>query len=157
LDLIAREFAQDDPTIQVGPTQCGTGAQAFNEVLFARIAAGTPPDAAILWTSPAALAARGALHPLDELMRQAQYAQADNWPPVVLASCQFDGTTYGLPITAGSCGIWYNRDIFEQKGIPAGRDDFPKTWDELRRLSKEFTAWAGDTLALAFFIPWHVD
>ena len=46
--------------------------------------------------------------------------------PAVLASCRFAGKTYGLPVTAGSCGLWYNRDMFEHKGIPAGRDDFPQ-------------------------------
>ena len=60
-----------------------------------------------------------------------------------------------LPVTAGSCGLWYNQDMFEHKGIPASRDDFPKSWDELRRLSKEFTIWKGNTLEVAGFIPWH--
>jgi multiple sugar transport system substrate-binding protein len=156
LDTIAKDFEQHHPTIHIGPTQCGTGEQEFTEVLLARIAAGTPPDAAILWTSPAALATRGALQPLDALMQSALYAQVDNWPPAVLASCRFEGKIYGLPITAGSCGIWYNRDMLEKKGIPSGRDDFPKTWDELRRLSKEFTFWKGDMLEIAGFIPWHV-
>ena len=151
LDAIARDFEQHYPNIAIAETQCGTGDQAFNEVLLARIAAGNPPDAAVLWTSPAALAARGALLPLDALMQQAQYAPAENWPPAVLASCRFAGKTYGLPVTAGSCGLWYNRDMFEHKGIPASRDDFPKSWDELRRLSKEFTVWKGDTLEVAGF------
>jgi maltose-binding protein MalE len=45
--------------------------------------------------------------------------------------------------------------MFERQGIPASREDFPKSWDELRRLSKEFTVWKGDTLEVAGFIPWH--
>ena len=155
LDDIARDFETHNSRIHIAETQCGTGEQDFTEVLLARIAAGNPPDVTILWTSPAALAARGSLLPLDAWMRQAQYAQAENWPPAVLASCRFEGKTYGLPVTAGSCGIWYNRDMFEQKGLPAGRDDFPKTWDELRRLSQAFTFWKGDTLQSAGFIPWH--
>jgi multiple sugar transport system substrate-binding protein len=155
-DTIAKDFHKDYPSIHIGPTQCGAGEQEFTEVLLARIAAGNPPDATILWTSPAALAARGSLQPLDDLMQTAQYAQVENWPPAVLASCRFQGKTYGLPVTAGSCGMWYNRDLFEQKGIPAGRDDFPKTWDELRRLSKELTFWKGDRLEIAGFIPWHI-
>jgi multiple sugar transport system substrate-binding protein len=154
-DTIAKDFRKSYPTIHMGPTQCGTGDQEFVEVLLARIAAGNPPDATILWTSPAALAARGSLQPLDDLMQTAQYAQVENWPPAVLASCRFQGKTYGLPVTAGSCGLWYNREMFEQRGIPADRDDFPKTWDELRRLSKEFTLWKGDQLEIAGFIPWH--
>src|SRR5262249_57618955 len=99
----------------------------FNEVLLARIAAGNPPDAVLLWTSPAALAARGALLPLDALMQQAHYAQAENWPPAVLASCQFAGKTYGLPVTAGSSGLSYNPPMFAHKGIPARRDDLSQS------------------------------
>src|SRR5919108_3241292 len=156
LDTIARDFEQHHPSIAIAATQCGTGEQEFNEVLLARVAAGNPPDATILWTSPAALAARGALQPLDDLMQTAQYARVENWPSAVLASCRFQGKTYGLPVTAGSCGLWYNREMFERKGIPAGRDDFPKTWAELRRLSKEFTSWRRDRLETAGFIPWHV-
>jgi hypothetical protein len=45
--------------------------------------------------------------------------------------------------------------MFERRGIPAGRDDFPRSWDELRRLSQEFTVWKGDTLEVVGFIPWH--
>ncbi len=156
LDAIAKDFQQHYPSIHIGPTRCGAGEQDFSEMLLARIAAGNPPDATILWTSPGALAARGSLQPLDQMMQTSKYAQVENWPPAVLASCRFDGKTYGLPITAGSCGIWYNREMFEHRGIPAGRDDFPKTWDELRRLSQEFTSWQGDTLRIAGFIPWHV-
>ena len=155
LDAIARDFEQHHPNIAIAETQCGTGEQEFNEVLLARIAAGNPPDATVLWTSPAALAARGALLPLDALMQQARYAPAENWPPAVLASCRFAGKTYGLPVTrvrvvSGTTGI-----CSSTRASPPGRDDFPKSWDELRRLSKEFTVWKGDTLEVAGFIPWH--
>ena len=155
LDTIATDFHKQHPNIQIGPTQCGAGDQEFTEVLFARIAAGNPPDATVLWTSPAALAARGALQPLDDLMQASQYARVENWPSAVLASCRFQGKTYGLPVTAGSCGLWYNREMFELRGIPAGQDEVPTTWDELRRLSKEFTYWTGERLEIAGFIPWH--
>jgi multiple sugar transport system substrate-binding protein len=154
-DAIAKDFHKHYPSLRIGPTQCGAGDQEFTEVLLARIAAGNPPDATILWTSPAALAARGSLQPLDDLMQTAQYAQEENWPPAVLAGCRFQDKTYGLPVTAGSCGLWYNQEMFEQRGIPAGRDDFPKTWDELRRLSKAFTFWKRDRLEIAGFVPWH--
>src|SRR5919198_3700452 len=93
LDTIARDFEQHHPSIAIAETQCGTGEQEFNEVLLARIATGNPPDAAVLWTSPAAPAARGSLLPLDALMQKARYAQAENWPPAVLASCRVAGGT----------------------------------------------------------------
>jgi multiple sugar transport system substrate-binding protein len=151
---IAQNYEKLHPNIDIGEVQCGTGDQDdYNEVLLARIAAGDPPDSTILWTSPIALGARGALEPLDELMQTSQYSQLENWPAAVLASCQFQGKTYGLPATAGTYAMYYNQEWFEQKGIPAERDQFPKTWAELRRISKEFTHWNGDTLETAGFIP----
>lgn len=151
---IAQDYEKIEPGVDIGDAQCYTGDEAFNEVLLANIASGNPPDSTILWTSPVAFAVRGALEPLDELMAAAKYSQIENWPPGVLASCQFKGQTYGLPATAGTYGMFYNEELFESKGIPSKPEDFPKTWDELRQLSKEFTQWNGDTLESAGFIPW---
>lgn len=101
------------------------------------------------------LGVRGSLVQLDSYIQTAQYAQEENWPASVLASCQFDGKTFGLPVTAGTYGIWYNQEMFEKKGIPSEREKFPKTWEELRQLSKEFTSWKGDRLETAGFLPWR--
>ncbi len=152
-ETIASNFEALNPDIDIGETQCGTGEQSFDEVLLARIAAGNPPDATVLWTSPIGLAARGSLEPLDELMTSSEYSQIQNWPEGVLASCQYGGKTYGLPATAGAYSLFYNQELFELKGIPTERESFPKTWDELRALSKEFTVYNGDTLESVGFVP----
>lgn len=153
-DTIAQNYHQIEPDVSISAAQCYSGDQSFNEILLANIAAGTPPDATIIWSSPVAFAVRGALEPLDALMASSRYSQLENWPTGVLASCQFRGETYGLPVTAGAYGIFYNQELFESKGIPSGRADFPTTWDGLRQLSKEFTHWNGDTLEMAGFFPW---
>ena len=76
----------------------------------------------------------------------------------MLASCQFGGQTWGLPVAAGTYGVWYNQELFESKGIPVDPASFPKTWDELRALSKEFTQWEGDqTVSAGFVIPTPTD
>jgi ABC-type glycerol-3-phosphate transport system substrate-binding protein len=156
-ETIAQNYEEQNPNINIEEAQCGAGEQNFNEVLLARIAAGDPPDATILWTSPAAFGARNALIELDELMAGSQYSQKEAWPEGVLASCIFNGKTYGLPVAAGTYAIFYNEEWFEEKGLSSAREDFPKTWDELRALSKEFTTWNGDTLETAGFIPWDDD
>ncbi|MEA2524336.1 MAG: multiple sugar transport system substrate-binding protein [Thermomicrobiales bacterium] len=156
-ETIAQNYETLHPNVNIGETQCGTGEQNFNEVLLARIAAGNPPDATVLWTSPAALAVRSALEPLDALMATSQYSQLENWPAAVLASCQWEGQTYGLPATAGTYAAIYNQELFESKGIPSDRASFPKTWDELRQLSKEFTVWNGDTLDSMGVVPRPAD
>ena len=154
---IAANYKELNPNVTIEEAQCGTGEQNFNEVLLARVAAGNPPDSTIIWTSPAAFGARNALVELDELMAGSQYSQKEAWPEGVLASCIFNGKTYGLPVAAGTYAMFYNEELFEAKGISSKREDFPKTWDELRALSKEFTVWNGDTLESVGFIPWDED
>jgi ABC-type glycerol-3-phosphate transport system substrate-binding protein len=156
-DAIAAVFEELHPNIDVLETMCGTGEENFNEVLLARIAAGSPPDVTIMWTSPAAFGARNALVAIDDYMATSEYSQPDTWPAGVLASCQFDGRTYGLPTTAGAYAFWYNATMFEELGIPSDPESFPTTWDELRRLSAEFTRWDGDTLLTAGYIPLRGD
>ena len=90
--------------------------------------------------------------PLDDMMKGSQIP-IETWPAGLLSSCQFKGVTYGLPVTAGVYSMWYNEELFEAKGIPSDRASFPKTWTELRKLSKEFTEWDGDTLKVAGFMP----
>ncbi|MGH3488247.1 MAG: ABC transporter substrate-binding protein [Actinopolymorphaceae bacterium] len=130
-----------------------TGEQNFLEVLLARIASGNPPSATLLWDTPVSLGIRGSLVELDSYMESSKNSQLANWPEAVLASCQHDGKTYGLPATAGSYAMFFNQDWFEQKGIPVERESFPKTWDDLRALSKEFTRWNGDNIESAGFLP----
>lgn len=152
--VIAADYEKRNPNIDIAEVQCGTGDQAFNEVLLARIAAGNPPDATIVWDSPIALGARGSLEALDELMATSQFAAKENWPTPVLASCIFGGKTYGLPVAAGTYAMWYNQEWFEKLGMKSERENFPKTWNDMRQMSKEFTKWDGDKLVSVGFIPW---
>jgi multiple sugar transport system substrate-binding protein len=155
-DVIAANYHKMHPNITFAKTMCGVGSQSFTQWLLARIAAGNPPDATMYWLSPTTLGVRGAAEPLDDLMRLSATSRVQDWPASALASCQVNNRTYGLPLTAGSYAMWYNADLFAKKGIPSSRDKFPKTWDELRKLSKEFTYWKGDKLVTAGFIPWDL-
>lgn len=153
-DGMATDYEATNPAVAIDEVQCGTGgADDFIQVLLGSIAAGNPPDATLLWQTPVALGARGALTALDDMMATATYAKAENWPAGLLDTCRYQGQTFGLPVTAGIYDIWYNRDLLDSRGIPSDRASFPKTWDELRALSKEFTVWDGDTLVSAGFIP----
>jgi len=151
---IAADYAQLNQNIAV-EFQCGTG-DSYMEQLLGSIAAGNPPEATILWDTPVSLAVQGALRPLDDLMPTGEYTPFENWPENVLASSQFDGQTWGIPVVSPTYGIWYNEELFEAKGIPSDRASFPKTWDELRKLSKEFTQWDGDRLVSAGFVFFNV-
>ena len=154
---ISEQFTKLNPGITIGTAQCGAGSQNFLEIFLARVAAGNPPDVSVIWDSPVSLAVRGALEPLDELMAGSQYSQIANWPAGLLSSCQYNGATYGLPVAAGTYAMYYNAGLFEKKGIPSKREDFPKTLADLRKLSKEFTVWNGDTLESVGYLPTQPD
>lgn len=150
---IAKNYEELNPNIDIEDAQCGVGDQNFNEALLARVAAGNPPDMTIIWTSPSAFGARNALIEMDQMMEVSKYSQKEAWPSGVLASCIWKGKTYGLPVAAGTYAIFYNEEMFEAAGLSSKREDFPKTWDEMREVSKKFTKWNGDTLESAGFVP----
>ncbi|WP_165423106.1 ABC transporter substrate-binding protein [Ktedonosporobacter rubrisoli] len=154
-NTIEKDYQKLHPNIQMPPVLCGTGKQDYTEVLLAHIAAGNAPDATLYWDSPVSLGASGAAMDLTSMMANSQHAKIDKWPAGALASCQFNDKIYGLPITAGVFSMWYNAEWFERKGISVKREDFPKTWDALRALSKEFTTWKGDELQTIGFPVLH--
>jgi multiple sugar transport system substrate-binding protein len=155
---IAADYAAENPGVRFEEVQCLPGeTNDYFQSILAAIAAGNPPDGMVIWDTPVSLGARDALVPLDELMAASEHAQVEKWPEGLLASCQYDGKTYGLPVTSGLYGIWYNADLLAEKGIPNDRESLPKTWDELRQLSKEFTVWDGDVLQSAGFVPLNAD
>jgi ABC-type glycerol-3-phosphate transport system substrate-binding protein len=134
-------------------TMCGLGQDTeFTQALIGSIASGSPPDISMLWDSPVALGSQGAFMALDEMMAGSRIS-IDTWPAGLLSSCQFKGQTFGLPVTAGVYSMWYNEEMFEAKGISSARADFPKTWADMRAMSKEFTVWDGDKLVTAGFMP----
>lgn len=146
-------FAAQRDDLTGAVVQCGLGqATEFTQALIGSIAGGVPPDISMLWDSPVSLSTQGAFLALDDMMAGSRIP-ADTWPAGLLKSCQFKGQTFGLPVTAGVYGMWYNEELFESKGIPSARASFPKTWTELRALSKEFTVWNGDRLEVAGFMP----
>ncbi len=135
---------------RVGPEAGGDLQQA----LLARIAAGNPPDTTTIYSTPAELAARGALVPIDDMMATAKVAKKDAFFEAPLKSCQWQGKTYGLPSSAGAGAIFLNVAKFKEKGISTKREDFPKTWDDVKALSKEFVVKKGDKIDQAGLVPW---
>jgi multiple sugar transport system substrate-binding protein len=155
---IAADYAAQNQAVRFEEVQCLPGeTDDYFQAILAAIAAGNPPDGMVIWDTPVSLGARDALVPIDDLMAASEHAQVEKWPAGLLASCQYNGQTYGLPVTSGLYGLWYNADLFAEKGIPNDRESLPKTWDELRQLSKEFTVWDGDVLQAAGYIPLNGD
>lgn len=154
--LMMKDFEGLYPNIKIEYELSGgaPGGGNYAEVLLARIASGTPPDVSTLYTTPAEFAARGSLQDIDSYMSSAKWAKPDAFFPGPLGSCQWQGKTYGLPSSAGAGAIYYNTEKFKEKGITMTRDTFPKTWDELQKLSGEFVVKEGETITEIGMVPW---
>jgi multiple sugar transport system substrate-binding protein len=130
------------------------GGGNYIEVLLARIAAGNPPNAATMWAPPVQFAAQGSLAALDDFMANAQFATPDAFFEGPLQSCRWQGSTYGLPASAGAGCIIINVEKFEEQGISTAREDFPTTWQGVQELSAQFTRWENGELQQAGLVPW---
>jgi len=153
---IVEQFQETYPGIVVEYELTGgpLGGGNYDEVLLSRIAGGNLPDSATLFSPPVPFAARGSLLAIDEMMAGAQWAKPDAFYEAPLKSCQWQGKTYGLASSAGPGSMFFSVPLFEQKGISTKREDFPKTWDDLKALSAEFVVWENDELKQAGFMPW---
>lgn len=156
ITTVTENYTQLNPNVTWNPTIWGESEQAgYVEALLARVAAGNPPDIAILWDTPVTLGVRGALNPLDDLMVISTYSKAENWPQDLAKSCVWRGKTYGFASFNACYSLWYNTDAFEEAGLSPKREDFPKTWDELREVSAKFTQWDdGKLLRIGYFPVW---
>ncbi|NHF62337.1 extracellular solute-binding protein [Microcella pacifica] len=70
----------------------------------------------------------GYLAPLDEYLTDWEDWDAQYSPTTQDLGKGLDGTSYGIPITGGTIGLWYDKSLFEQAGLPT--DWQPETWDE---------------------------
>lgn len=152
IPLMVGEFQKKYPNITVEYENPGT-SDGYNEALLSRIAGGNPPDIATLYGPPAEFAARGSLVAIDDLMASAEVAKADAFFASPLKSCQWQGKTYGLPSSAGAGAIYLGLPKFQEKNITISRDTFPKTWDELKALSKEFVVLDNGDIQQAGYVP----
>ena len=46
-----------------------------------------------------------------------------------------DGKQYGVPFCFDTIGVWYNKEIFDEAGVPYPEDDW--TWEDVEKASKQ--------------------
>ena len=121
---------------QTGGTMEFTGTRDLIAILTTRVAAGNPPDVAIL-PNPGQmveLVGDGELVALDSFLDMTKISQeyAQGW--IDLGTV--DGKLYGIFMKAASKGtVWYNPKVFA-----ANEWEVPTTWDEMIALSDQIVA-----------------
>ncbi len=76
------------------------------------------------------------LEPLDGYLATAPIAGfPDDWAPGVSAASVFDGKRYLIPFRCGAMTLWYNDQIFAERGLSAG----PKVPEDIYDIAKAAT------------------
>lgn len=106
--------------------------------LTADLAAGTPPDIALMnYRRFAAFAARGAFDPIAPYLATSSALQSSAFYPEVVSAFTRGGTLIGIPQNASSLVIYYNKNLFQQAGIAFPKDDW--SWDDFLTAARGLT------------------
>lgn len=120
--------------------------------LMAAIAAGSPPEIALLDNfQVAGWAAQDALVPLDDLMAGVDL-NLDNVYDWAKQGSQYKGATYSIPYNGDARALFYNKDLFEAAGLDP--EDPPTTIDELTEMAEKLTIRDGSNYKQVGFVPW---
>ena len=125
-------FEKDNPGIKVEMQRVTWGDA--REQFVREAATGAGPDVlqlAFVW--PRSLGAAGALLPLDDLIKKTGIG-VGGWDEFVSTNLAYgpDGKIYGIPFTTDTFALVYNKELLKEAGI----SEMPKTWPDLRKVSK---------------------
>jgi sn-glycerol 3-phosphate transport system substrate-binding protein len=141
LEGIVAGFNASQARYQVNATFKGS----YPETMVAAIAAfraGSPPHIVQMFEVGTAtmMAARGAVKPVAQLMREAgvPFDPTIYLPAVRSYYSAADGTMMSLPFNTSTPILWYNKDAFRRAGL--NPDNPPKTWNEVRQAAQRVRA-----------------
>lgn len=109
----------------------------IEQKLLLATAGGNPPDVAGLFDSNVVVyAEKGALTPLDRLMKR-DGVSIDSYLPSIANLCTDKGKVWGLPSTPSSLALHYNTRLFREAGLDPARP--PRTIAELDDYARKLT------------------
>ncbi|WP_244226635.1 ABC transporter substrate-binding protein [Paenibacillus protaetiae] len=127
---IAASFPDKSIEIKPTPIQASEG-DYFAKIALALKSKDTAPD--IVTEDTFILnsdASAGYLEPLDDkLTGWEDWSNGSFIEALKKGVTASDGKVYGVPYNTDSRGLWYNKTLFKQAGLP--EDWAPKTWDEV--------------------------
>ena len=124
-EQVIRDFEAANPTIHVnlhvftwdeGPGKIAEMVKQGRPPNLARVATRSIPE----------YVAAGWVEPVDTYMN-AQF-RSEFIPALINEGAQYQGRTFGIPVTASTRVLYYNKDLFRKAGVA----NPPQNWDELR-------------------------
>ena len=103
--------------------------------LDAQLAAGAGPDVFFITNVPS-YASRGALAPLDDLIKASGFP-IDEYVPSSLLTHSYEGKLYSIPRDSAPSALYYNSDAFDAAGVAYPNADWK--WADLRDAAIKLT------------------
>jgi len=136
LNKLIASFEEQHPNIKVKMELIPN--DQYETKIRTAFAGGNPPDMiAVDGPTLASYAHQGVLLPLDEYMNKD--GNKDDIAKPVLESLIYDGKIYAAPNNDASLAMFYNKKMFEAKGIPlpSKNPDEAWTWDQMLDAAKK--------------------
>ncbi|RMH68389.1 MAG: ABC transporter substrate-binding protein [Gemmatimonadetes bacterium] len=139
LDALIEEFHQQHPNIKIDDVNMGQYT-ALSQKIMASVQAGNPPVMAQMyetWTTQ--LIESNALVPLQNYVDGENGYSAEelaDFHTVLLENNRWDGKLWTFPFNKSVPALYYNMEMFQEKGIEAP----PATWDEFMGVSQQLTS-----------------
>ena len=154
---VLQEFKRRFPQVDVKSTE-GLRIEGLGPEItpLMMIAGGIAPDVLLVnFRKIDSYVRQGFLYPLDEFIAREEAANP-GWKkshilpqvePVIRRTTAGGSHYYGLPIQYSVMGIFYNRPLFRQAGLPQRA---PRDWEELVEFSRKITALGPQYKGMAF-------
>jgi multiple sugar transport system substrate-binding protein len=101
-------------------------------------AAGSPPDISLMnYRRYASFAAKGVLEPLGPYLDRSEVISRIDFYPITLEAFTWQGSLICIPQNISSLVVYYNRDLFDQAGLPYPSSNWD--WDGFTETAKALT------------------
>jgi multiple sugar transport system substrate-binding protein len=130
-------FEAENPGVDVDLVPVARGDDLLARLTTA-FAAGAPPEVFLVNTrSFGRFAAESALAPVGPYLERSEALSAEDFYPTAFDAFTVDGELQCMPQNLSSLVVYYNRDLFEQRGVPLPGPDW--TWDEFLAAARALT------------------
>ncbi|PNG17194.1 sugar ABC transporter substrate-binding protein [Streptomyces cahuitamycinicus] len=130
IDLLVKKHPDLKIKLQLIP------GDAYPQKVQTMIAGGTGPDIMQVAESVNTYSSKNQLLPLDDLAKKAKLDPEQRFGPVG-SLYTYQDKLYAIPDRSGAVTVFYNKDMFDKKGVKAPTADW--TWDDTLDAFKELT------------------
>src|SRR3954466_9526 len=141
LEKLAADFNASQPDYRIVPIHKGNYTETVTAAIFAFRSRSQPAIVQVNEIATATMmAARGAIYPVFELMRDQSepFAPADYLPAVAGYYSDVAGNMLSFPFNASTPILYYNKNLFRTAGLDP--EIAPKTWPEVGAAAKRLRA-----------------